>query len=488
MVPKSTNRNQQSCKYCHSDTYPSEKCWYIYPKLAREWFVEKYPTDEARKAALREVRDTTSEWRKVHPKKGMKALSNIAVSNKKDKEDTWYLDTAAAVHMTHDLSLYITPDLDHQTVDIETADGTVLKTQGAGTIDLHVLVENKEMLIQLSNVHYLPELDANLISLGVLEGKGCEFRAVNGLLQIKDKDNDIVLESIRDNSVYPLLQPRLRNQNGPSQTMSKAYKTVKPTTKETWHQRLGHVNNNDLAKMPKLATGILFSKDNANKDLNFCEACTLGKQHKVHSKEPPVDTTDKPGVRLHADLFAGGNTLLGITGYRYGAILTDEDTWMRFPMTMKSKDAICDESKIFFRKIETFTDRKMQYFYYDDIGEYQLFMPYFEEKGIIWEKSAPYAQNQDGVVERFIRSIIERARIMLINVGLPAKLWLKALSAACYITNRLLIKALQRNTSYEAWHKRRLDLSNLRVYGCDAYVVDYQAKEKRKMTSRLWAE
>lgn len=61
------------------------------------------------------------------------------------------------------------------------------------------------MLIQLSNVHYLPKLDANLISLDVLEGKGCEFRAVNDLLQIKDKDNDIVLESIRDNSVYPLL-------------------------------------------------------------------------------------------------------------------------------------------------------------------------------------------------------------------------------------------------------------------------------------------
>lgn len=61
------------------------------------------------------------------------------------------------------------------------------------------------MLIQLSNVHHLPELDANLISLGVPEKKICEFRAVNGLLQIKYTDNNIVLESIRDNSVYLLL-------------------------------------------------------------------------------------------------------------------------------------------------------------------------------------------------------------------------------------------------------------------------------------------
>ena len=134
----------------------------------------------------------------------MKALSNMRITNNNDKENTWYLDTAAAVHMTHDLSLYITPNLNHQTAKIETADGTILKTQGAGTIDLCVSVENEHIQIKFSNVHYLPKLDANLISLGVLEEKGCEFCTVNSLLQIKDKENDIVIKSIRDNGVYPL--------------------------------------------------------------------------------------------------------------------------------------------------------------------------------------------------------------------------------------------------------------------------------------------
>ncbi|MCJ1262582.1 hypothetical protein MMC22_002452 [Lobaria immixta] len=31
------------------------------------------------------------------------------------------------------------------------------------------------------------------------------------------------------------------------------------------------------------------------------------------------------------------------------------------------------------------------------------------------------------------------------------------------------------------------DLSNLRAYGCDAYVVDYKAKDKGKFASRAWA-
>ena len=237
------------------------------------------------------------------------------------------------------------------------------------------------MQIELSNVHYLPELDANLISLGVLEQKGCAFRAVNGLLQIKDKEDDIVLESIRENTVYPLRQPKLLARHRPCQTMIKAFKTSKPATKEKWHKRLGHVNNNDLANMPSMATGISFLKDNKTEP-EFCEACTLGKQHKVHSKEPPIDTTSEPGIRLHADLFGGGNTLPGVGGYQYGAILTDEATRMRFPMTVKSKDAICEESKIIFNKIETYTGKKMQYFRSDDAGEYQLLVPYFEEKAL----------------------------------------------------------------------------------------------------------
>ena len=139
-----------------------------------------------------------------------------------------------------------------------------------------------------------------------------------------------------------------------------------------------------------MATGISFVKDSTTES-EFCEACTLDKQHKVYSKEPAIDTTDKPGACINADLFGGGNTLLGVGGYQYGAILTDEATRMRFCITIKSKDEICEESKIVFNKIETYMDKKIQYFRSDDAGKYQLLVPYFEKKSIIWEKSAFYA-------------------------------------------------------------------------------------------------
>ena len=239
--------------------------------------------------------------------------------------------------------------------------------------------------------------------------------------------------------------------------------------------------------MPKVANGISFIKD-STMEQEFYEAYTLGKQHKVHSKKPTIDTTDEPKARIYADLVGGRNTLPRVGGYRYGAILTDEATRMRFPMTIKSKDGICEENKIVFNKIETYMGKKMNYFGSNNTREYQLLVPYFKKKGIIWEKSALYAQDQDGVAERSIHTIIEKAQTMLIHAGLSSKLWPKALLTACYITNRLSTKALEGKTPFEAWYKRKPDISNLLVYGCDAYIVDYKAKAKGKMAPRLLAD
>ena len=62
---------------------------------------------------------------------------------------------------------------------------------------------------------------------------------------------------------------------------------------------------------------------------------------------------------------------------------------------------------------------------------------------------------------------------MLIHAGLPSSLWPEAIATACYITKHLSTTALEGKTPYEAWYKKKSDLSNLRVYGCNAYVIDY---------------
>lgn len=143
--------------------------------------------------------------------------------------------------------------------------------------------------------------------------------------------------------------------------------------------------------MAKLTTRILFSKYNVNTESEFCEIYTLDKQHKVYSKELFINTANELEIRLHADLFSRRNTLLGIGSYRYGAILIDETTRIRFSIIINLKNTIYDKSKILFKKIKTFMGRKIQYFWSDNTGKYQLLIPYFKKKSIIWEKSASYA-------------------------------------------------------------------------------------------------
>lgn len=60
-------------------------------------------------------------------------------------------------------------------------------------------------------------------------------------------------------------------------------------------------------------------------------------------------------------------------------------------MTIKSKNRIYKESKIVLIKIETYTNKKMQYLWSNDIRKYQLLVFYFEKKNFIWEKSSFYA-------------------------------------------------------------------------------------------------
>lgn len=82
------------------------------------------------------------------------------------------------------------------------------------------------------------------------------------------------MEFIRDNNMYPLWQPQLLIWHRSNPVIRKVYKTAKPTTKENWYQKLGHINHNDIAKIPEIATEISFMKDSISiTEREFCQAC-----------------------------------------------------------------------------------------------------------------------------------------------------------------------------------------------------------------------
>ncbi|GKF50831.1 putative ribonuclease H-like domain-containing protein [Tanacetum coccineum] len=71
------------------------------------------------------------------------------------------------------------------------------------------------------------------------------------------------------------------------------------------------------------------------------------------------------------------------------------------------------------------------------------------ENGIKREYSVARTPQQNGVVERKNRTLIEAARTMLANSKLPTTFWAEAVSTACYVQNKVLIVKPHNKTPYE---------------------------------------
>ncbi|MCI11517.1 copia-type polyprotein [Trifolium medium] len=80
--------------------------------------------------------------------------------------------------------------------------------------------------------------------------------------------------------------------------------------------------------------------------------------------------------------------------------------------------------------------------------------------------TAPYTPQQNGVVERKNRTIMEMTRCLLHDKGLPKKFWAEAANTAVFLLNRLPTKALQKKTSFEVWYDNKPKLINLKIFGC----------------------
>ncbi|GKF49536.1 retrovirus-related pol polyprotein from transposon TNT 1-94, partial [Tanacetum coccineum] len=97
---------------------------------------------------------------------------------------------------------------------------------------------------------------------------------------------------------------------------------------------------------------------------------------------------------------------------------------------------------------------------------------YYEKVDISHETSVARSPQQNGVVERRNRTLIEVACIMLIYAKAPLFLWAKAVATACYTQNRSTVRLRHENTPYELLHDKSPDLSFFHVFGALCYLTN----------------
>nr|GEV06618.1 hypothetical protein [Tanacetum cinerariifolium] len=92
--------------------------------------------------------------------------------------------------------------------------------------------------------------------------------------------------------------------------------------------------------------------------------------------------------------------------------------------------------------------------------------------GISHETSVARSPQQNSVVNRRNRTLIEAARTMLIYTKAPLFLWTEAVATACYTQNRSILLLRHGKTPYELLHDKLRDVSFFHVFGTLCYPTN----------------
>ncbi|GKB86161.1 zinc finger, CCHC-type containing protein [Tanacetum coccineum] len=168
-----------------------------------------------------------------------------------------------------------------------------------------------------------------------------------------------------------------------------------------------------------------------------CEGCVLSKQTRIPFPEQAVFRAKKPLELIHADL-CGPITPTTVGGSKYFLLLVDDFSRWSWVYTLT--------------------------------GKFEAFEAFKRYKKMVEESSAPYSPQQNGVVERRNRTVMEMARSLLKGRNVPGEFWGEAVRHAVYHLNRLPSKSLPDITPYEAWYGKKPNLEHLKIFSCVVFA------------------
>jgi len=182
---------------------------------------------------------------------------------------------------------------------------------------------------------------------------------------------------------------------------------------------------------------------------------------------------------IHTDI-CGPFSTVSYGGARYFLTFIDDMSRYSFVYTIKSKEEVFERFKEFKAMVETQTSLKIKAIRSDNGTEFvnRTFDKFLKECGITRQLSVPYTPQQNGVAERFNRTIEEMARCMLQEAEVNEPLWAEAVKTAVYIRNRCPSKSLNDTTPFEIWYKKKPCVKHLRSFGSVAICLEKKRKSK----------
>nr|GFA68091.1 hypothetical protein [Tanacetum cinerariifolium] len=96
---------------------------------------------------------------------------------------------------------------------------------------------------------------------------------------------------------------------------------------------------------------------------------------------------------------------------------------------------------------------------------------YFAVEGIQHQTSVARTPEQNDIVERWNRTLIEAARIMLSAAKVPLFFWAEAIATACFTQNHSLVIPRHEKTPYHIINDRKPSVKFFHIFGSVCYIV-----------------
>lgn len=385
-----------------------------------------------------------------------------------DMENLWYLDNGASNHMSGNRLFFYKLD-ESVTEVVRFGDDSRINIKGKGSIKFILKGGEKKTL---NNLYYIPGLRSNIVSLGQATEAGCEVRMKDDILMLFDRTGELMIKTSRSRN-------RLYKVNVKADFI-RCLQAAKTSDSSRWHARLGHVNVETMKTMiiKELVTGLL----DIIVEKETCVSCLLGKQTRRSFPQATSYRATHLLELIHGDL-CGPITLATPGQKRYVFVLIDDFSRYMWTILLNTKSEEFSKFKTFKNLVEQETKAKVKTFRSDRGGEFlsHEFKAYFDTHGINRHTTAPYSPQQNGVVERRNRTLMEMTRSLLKHMGVPNYLWGEAVRNATYLINRVATRSLQGLTPYEALRSKKPNIGHLKVFGCVCATQGQSSQEGRSL-------
>ncbi|GJT56860.1 retrovirus-related pol polyprotein from transposon TNT 1-94 [Tanacetum coccineum] len=214
--------------------------------------------------------------------------------------------------------------------------------------------------------------------------------------------------------------------------------------------------------------GIIF---NSNKEAMMiaprdkpCSSCEKRKHQRASFKTKQTSSIKKCLHLLYIDLF-GPVTPRSINHEKYTLVIIDEYsryTWVYF---LKKKSYAPETIMSFIKRVENQNDIKVIQLRTDNGTEFKnsIHVNFYDEKRISQNFSSPYSPEQNGVVERKNRTLIEAERTML-----------SGSVTTCYTQNMSTIVKRHLKTPCEIFRWRLPNINFFHVFGCQVFIHNHK--------------